>query len=151
LEDTLAPALEYPFDPNEVISLLVWDKFTPDQPVTWHGSLQPIFQQYANLYPIMSRFVDLSDYNSVIANRQVLSIAFGLDFGNPNYMPVTRDLSGDKQKAILAWLKNPSEGTPPTTPAQSAKTQDSAAASDALPGRGGKAAFYSRLQSRRKR
>jgi len=153
LEDTLAPPLAYPFDPNELVSLLVFDKFTPDQPITWYGSLQPIFQQYANLYPIMSRFVDLSDYNSVVANRRMLSVAFGLDFGDPNYMPVTRDLSGDKRKAILDWLKNPLDGTPPPTlasPAPPAKANGSADVSNDLPGRGGKAAFYSRLKTRRK-
>ena len=39
-------------------------------------ALQPIFQQYANLYPVMQGFLDLSDYDSVVANRQLLLMAF---------------------------------------------------------------------------
>ena len=30
-------------DPYEFISLLLWDEFTPDEPITWYGSMQPIF------------------------------------------------------------------------------------------------------------
>jgi len=150
LEDTLAPGLAYPFDPGEFISLLVWDTFNPDHPVTWYGSLQPIFQQYANLYPIMSRFVDLADYDSVVANRHMLAVAFGLDPGDPNYMPVTRDLSGDKRKGILEWLKNPLKGTPRVALAPPAVVKESASTPEELPGRGGKAAFYTQLRARRK-
>jgi hypothetical protein len=66
-------------------------------------------------------------------------------------MPVTRDLSGDKRKAILAWLENPLRGEPPVASAVPAKAPDNVSAPDELPGRGGKAAFYSRIQAGRKR
>ncbi len=91
------------------ISLLIWSGFTPSNPVTW-DDLQPTFQQYANLYPVMNRFLNLGDYNSVAANADLLSLAFSLDVGNPNSMPVTRDLSPAKRAAILSWLKNPLPG-----------------------------------------
>jgi hypothetical protein len=119
LEETLIPGAGYPFNPGEFVSLLVWNAFEPDDPPTWYGSLQPIFQQYRNLYPVMDRFLDLSDYKSVAANREVLLVVFGLDVHDPNSMPVTRDLSAAKRRAIIRWLSEPGPdglpllGTPP--------------------------------------
>jgi hypothetical protein len=111
-----------PPNPADEISLLVWTAFKPDNPVTWYGSIQPIFQLYENLYPVMKRFISLGNYDQVCANVRLLSFAFGLDPSNPNYMPVTRDLSEAKRKAILAWLNSPVDGkpllgTPPTAAA----------------------------------
>ena len=109
---------DYPVNPWDFVSLLVWDQFVPDDPITWYGSLQPIFQQYANLYPVMQRFLDLSSFDSICANLQILCLAFGLNMDNPNSMPVTRDLSASKRKAILKWLTTldadgkPALGTP---------------------------------------
>ncbi len=112
LEETIyTPAGPYPFNPWDYVSLLVWDDFRIDEPPTWLGGLQPIFQQYANLYPVMSRFLDLASYESVVENRRLLLLAFGLGVDDPNSMPVTRDLSDAKRKAILRWLS--AEGTPP--------------------------------------
>ncbi|WP_263352906.1 hypothetical protein [Acidicapsa acidisoli] len=93
-------------DQQEFISMLLWDDFTPDEPITWYGSMEPIFQQYANLYPVMARFLNLASYDDICANRnvQLLRMAFGLEESDPNVMPVTRDLSGAKRKAILRWL-----------------------------------------------
>lgn len=95
------------------ISVLLWSGFAPGNPLTW-DDLQPIFQQYANLYPVMSRFLNLADYDAVVANRDLLSLVFGLDPANPNAMPVTRDLSPAKRTAILSWLKDPLPGTKST-------------------------------------
>ncbi|MEY4484954.1 MAG: hypothetical protein RL693_2406 [Verrucomicrobiota bacterium] len=91
------------------ISILLWSGFTPANPVTW-TDLQPIFQQYANLYPVMNRFLDLGNYEAVVKNARLLLLAFGLNPADPNSMPVTRDLSPAKRDAILAWLKNPLPG-----------------------------------------
>jgi hypothetical protein len=113
------PASQWQF-----ISLLVWDTFTPDDPITWWGSMQPIFQQYANLYPIMSRFLDMGDYNQVSQPHpaHMLYLAFSLDVANPNSMPVTRDLSWAKRQAILKWLKGPNpNATPPPPPLEGTK------------------------------
>jgi hypothetical protein len=95
---TLSPVNQWNF-----ISFLVWSGFAPGTPVTWHD-VAPVFQQYANLYPAMSRFLDLGNYYSVVANAHLLQLAFGLDPSDPNSMPVTRDLSPAKRKAILSWL-----------------------------------------------
>lgn len=94
----------YPLNPWNFISLLLFDDFHADEPPTWWGSLQPILQRYANLYPVMDQFLNLADYESVCANRELLLLAFGLEPEHPNAMPVIRDLSAAKRKAILRWL-----------------------------------------------
>lgn len=88
------------------ISILLWSGFTASDPVVWED-VEPIFQQYANLYPVMNRFLNLGDYNAVVANKGLLTLAFSLDTANPNSMPVTRDLSPAKRTAILSFLANP--------------------------------------------
>lgn len=88
------------------VSFLVWSGFTASDPVTWRD-LAPIFQQYANLYPVMNRFLNLGDYDQVVANAGLLQLAFGLNPADPNSMPATRDLSPAKRNAILSWLANP--------------------------------------------
>jgi hypothetical protein len=134
----IRPALAAPdgdgnpvINPWNFISLLLWNAFVPDSPITWYGSLQPIFDQYANLYPVMQGFLDLSSYDSVVENKDLLLLAFGLEVTDPNSMPVTRDLSPAKRTAIIAWLKHagpdgkplmgaqpPSGGPPAATVAQ---------------------------------
>jgi hypothetical protein len=48
--------------------------------------------------------VDLADERSVTAQAQRLELAFNLDVNDPNYMPVTRDLSPGKRDTLLAYL-----------------------------------------------
>ena len=101
------------YDPADFVSLLVFDPYAvpPDGP-TWY-SLQPIWQQYANLYPIMGRLLNLAAYENVAAHASLLAFAFGLPAEDPNHMPVTRDLSPGKRAAILQWLSEPgTDGTP---------------------------------------
>jgi hypothetical protein len=108
-------------NPSDFISVLLFSGWQPDDPITWNGSLQPIFLQFYTLYPVMARFLDLSDYQSVSANVLPLTLAFGLPIEDPNTMPVTRDLSAAKRAAILSWLQSPGpdgkpllgEGPPP--------------------------------------
>jgi hypothetical protein len=95
-----------PVNPWNFISVLLWSAFTHDIPITWHGSIHPIFQMFRNLYPAMDRFLDLSSYDDICAHRELLILAFSLDTSNPNSMPVTRELSYAKRTAILKWLKN---------------------------------------------
>lgn len=145
-----------PLNPWNFVSILLWSGFAPKTPgaPTWFDDLQPIFQQYANLYPVMNRFLDLGDYASVVANRRLLLLAFGLDAGNPNVMPVTRDLSPAKRQAILQWLQQPSppQGTPPpAAKARQMAKKTAAAPPSAVMPRGGKTAALARrvvLQSR---
>lgn len=134
------------------ISFLLWSGYTPASPVTW-TDVQPIFQQYANLYPVMIRFLNMADYDSVKAHAGLLSLAFGLDVSDPNSMPVTRDLSPAKRAAILAWLQNPLPGpvTPATRSVEAESLAMAAPAGAAAPPKGGKAAAAARrliLQAR---
>lgn len=107
------------------VSFLVWSGFTAASPVTW-TEVEPIFRQYGNLYPVMLRFLDLTSYESVTANIELLQLAFTLDPSNPNAMPVTRDLSPAKQAAILAFLADPQPGTPPPAKVAECETEVSA-------------------------
>ena len=90
----------------DYIVFLLHDEYqVPEQP-TWIDHIQPILEQYNNLYPIMSkRLVDLSNYESVKEHRGILELAFSLPISDPNYMPVTRDLSRPKQETLLKWLR----------------------------------------------
>ena len=150
LADSLAYALQYPVNPSDFISILLWGGFTSDSPPTWFGSIQPLLQQYANLYPVMSRFLDLSDYDSVCANLTPLRRAFSLPLTDPDSMPVTRDLSNAKRKAILTWLgpegstERPLKGTPAPAAASQAGKRAQIPMGAVVATHGGKAAAAAR-------
>ncbi|XP_035682166.1 uncharacterized protein LOC118419733 isoform X2 [Branchiostoma floridae] len=85
--------------------------FTPGE-VTWYEHVYPIFQQYANLYPVMKPMINLASYEDVTGKLKLLRHALNdLPVAHSNYMPVTRDLSPQKRKMILSWLDNPLLGT----------------------------------------
>jgi hypothetical protein len=108
LEPTIvSPGSPYPFNQWNFISALVWSGFEPDEPPTWHGAIEPVLRQYANLYPVMRDFLDLGDYKQVCAQARWLAIAFGRGIDDPASMPVSRDLSAAKRKALLRWLTEP--------------------------------------------
>jgi hypothetical protein len=156
LEETVAtPGEQYPFNPWLFVSLLVWNDFQPHTPPTWHDDLQPIFQQYRNLYPVMDPFLDLADPASLWEHRAELRTVFGLPLTDPNSMPVTRDLSPAKRQAIQTWLSAsaPVIGEPAQVlvPAGAAvRPTSSAAPSSRAPqaGRGGKLAAAARRLGR---
>ncbi|MBI3234487.1 MAG: hypothetical protein HYZ42_10690 [Bacteroidetes bacterium] len=73
---------------------------------TWDSFIQPIMQQYANLYPLMSKGIfNLADKNVVDSNAEILKLVFSKDPHDSNYMPATRDLSAYKKKVILDYLQ----------------------------------------------
>jgi hypothetical protein len=133
------------------VSVLLWSGYQAPNPLTWE-SVQPIFQQYANLYPVMARFLDLASFDQVVAAARVLKLAFSLPMADPNTMPVTRDLSPLKRAAILAWLDNPLKGSAkaaggthvaaaaPAAPATTEQTRN-------LMSRGGKTAAAARRRA----
>jgi hypothetical protein len=92
-----------PADSNSILSLLVHDAF--DAPPTW-DNIAPIMAQYAKLYPIMAALgVQLDNPDSLRAHKPALLRVLNYPIEDPRYMPVVRDLSDDKRKAILAWLE----------------------------------------------
>ncbi len=92
---------------SRILNALVWSGYTAPANPTWTNDVQPILQQYADLYPVMKQFVDLSSFSSVVAAKTMLQKVFGLPTTDPLYMPVTRDLSAAKKAMILNWLNNP--------------------------------------------
>ena len=93
--------------PSGHVNALVWDAYPQPECPTWLDHVQPIFRQYANLYPAMKPILDLADYESVRAKTKLLRSVFALPETDPNYMPVTRDLSGPKRRMIQNWLQAP--------------------------------------------
>lgn len=137
-----------PVNASDFISVLLWSGYTIPASPTW-DDIQPIFQQYANLYPVMLRFLNMADFDSVVKTAGLLTLAFSLDIQDANSMPVTRDLSPAKRQAILTWLKNPLPGTKTATraaPQIDAATQAAAptGSAPASAARGGKAAAIAR-------
>ena len=103
------PAVGSVQNPSQILSALVFSGYTiPDEP-DWLMDARPILQQYANLYPVMRPIVDLDDYASVVSRREILRLVFSKPETDPNYMPVTRDLSRARREMLLKWL----EGSPP--------------------------------------
>ena len=47
----------------------------PNKP-TWMRDVQPIFQQYANLYPVMRPILDLANYADVVSKLSILKNVF---------------------------------------------------------------------------
>jgi hypothetical protein len=116
-------------NPSNFLSILVWNDFVSDEPPTWHGSMRRVCEQYGNLYPWMTNSgpkLDLADYARIAdadARKDIIDV-LSLSSANAHYMPVTRDLSESRRKALLRWLKEvgadgrPLLGTPPATAAQ---------------------------------
>jgi hypothetical protein len=109
----------YAVNPWNFISVLAYSQTDMPADITWYGEIEPIFKQYGNLYPIMSKhLVDLGNYDSVFEHRQILRLAFALPRTDPNHMPVTRDMSSSMRDVILKWLDGPMpKGTPVRRPA----------------------------------
>lgn len=109
-------------NPNDFISLLVWDVYTAAADLRWFPQMQPIFQQYGNLYPFMDTIIDLRSYPAVAKNAKQIAAVFSLPPTDPHYMPVTRDMSAAKSKAAVKWLTTPGpnglpvQGTGPKKP-----------------------------------
>jgi hypothetical protein len=102
-----APAVGSVQNPSDILNVLVFSGYkVPEQP-TWMEDVRPIFQQYANLYPVMRPIVDLGNYASVVARKKLLRNVFSSPVTDPNYMPVTRDLSRAKREMLLKWLQRP--------------------------------------------
>jgi hypothetical protein len=106
-------------NPSNFISILLWSKVEiPAEPIWW-DHVQPIFKQYAGLYPVMKDIINLADYDDVVDNKERISAAFMVPEDDVRYMPVTRDLSPAKRQMILTWFETtgnagrPNLGMPP--------------------------------------
>jgi hypothetical protein len=72
----------------------------------WATDILPILRQYANLYPVMThQLFDLADEMAVRMHARHMLLAMERPITDPNYMPVTRDLSGPRRDMIVDWLR----------------------------------------------
>jgi hypothetical protein len=91
----------------DLVVLHVRDAYNPPARPTWVDDVRPLFAQYGNLYPIMShRLVDLGDYDAVREHAAVIELAFSQALGDPNHMPVTRELPETRRAMLLSWLRD---------------------------------------------
>ena len=95
------------WQPSGLSGKLKWKKFLERNNKKHKPFIHPIFRPYANLYPIMGNVVNLDDYYDCTKNLRALSRCFNESFDSPYFMPVTRDISGQKLAVIRAWLDNP--------------------------------------------
>lgn len=96
------PIIQQTFDQ---ISVLVFSTFKASEHPTWE-EVQPIWKQYANLYPIMSKgLFDFSNQEVCDANAHILQFVLSKPITDPDHMPVTRDLSAGKRGALLRYLE----------------------------------------------
>ncbi len=101
------PAPGVVHNPSQILSALVWSTYkAPDKP-DWLADVRPVLQQYANLYPVMDPIVDMDNYASLMGKRLLLRTALDAPITDPNYMPVTRDLSNAKRMMLRKWLDRP--------------------------------------------
>ena len=89
------------------LNVLVWSRYQAPDVVDWLNDVRPIFQQYANLYPVMRPIVDLANYASIVSRLEIMKSVFRAKLTDPNYMPVTRDLSLAKHNMLRHWLERP--------------------------------------------
>ncbi|XP_065054621.1 uncharacterized protein LOC135683325 [Rhopilema esculentum] len=83
----------------------VYSQFSYPEDITWSDHIRPIFQTYANLFPVMnSRSLDLGNYFDVVEHKSIISTSMSLPMSHPSFMPATRDLSKKKRRMILKWL-----------------------------------------------
>ncbi|MBC9726300.1 ferritin-like domain-containing protein [Streptomyces sp. TRM68367] len=75
----------------------------PERP-TWVRDVQPVLQQYANLYPAMRDVFDLGNYGQVVSHAAYMRKSLLAPRESPHHMPVTRDLSPGKRDTIVKWL-----------------------------------------------
>jgi Ferritin-like len=94
-------------DNSLMLSALVFSGYQASEVPTWLRDVRPIFQQYADLYPVMKPFLDLGDFGAVVRMRKLLRNVFAAPITDPNAMPVTRDLSAAKRAMLLKWLDRP--------------------------------------------
>ena len=94
---------------NVLLTFLAFTTTDYTRPYTWVDHVQPIFEQVHHLHYIMRTILDLSNFTEVTSsyNRELLRISFEKEITDPNYMPVTRDLSPTKRLMVLEWLENP--------------------------------------------
>lgn len=105
----------FPPDPNNFVSVLVFNAYPQPTNPTW-SDVQPVFAQYAKLYPFMTNLINLASYSEVVNNLSAIKGVLSLPPTDPRYMQVTRDMSPGKVSMILKWIELGAPPAPGTGP-----------------------------------
>lgn len=102
-------AIQQPYDK---LAIVVFSTFpAPDQSIDlehprWED-VQPILQQYANLYPVMSKgLFDFSKREVADSAAFIMQFVFDKPIDDPDQMPVTRDLSSTKRQMLINYFRD---------------------------------------------
>src|ERR1043166_962117 len=98
------PVPDFHMDPNDVISVQIYQQNHIEGTPTWTNGIGNILRQYGMLYPIMGQF-ELWTYEGVYENREKIQRVLGLNISQPLFMPVTRDLSAIRCQLIMDWFR----------------------------------------------
>jgi hypothetical protein len=91
-------------EPEGLLAVRIFDPCPVPARPTWVRDVQPILQQYSNLYPSMNAILDLGNYNHVVRHQTYIRRTLLAPQESPNHMPVTRDLSPGRRDMIVKWL-----------------------------------------------
>ena len=88
-------------------AVLLFSTFAAPETPSWED-VEPILTQYANLYPVMSKgLFDFSKQAVADANAHIMYFVFSnMDVNDPDYMPVTRDMSYSKRQMLIQYFAN---------------------------------------------
>ncbi|MGW0532198.1 ferritin-like domain-containing protein [Streptomyces sp. NPDC003032] len=95
---------EGPGEPEGRLSVRLFSHHKAPERPTWVRDVQPVLQQYANLYPAMHDVFDLGHYGHVTEHSVYITKTLLAPRESPHHMPVTRDLSPGKRDTIVKWL-----------------------------------------------
>jgi hypothetical protein len=97
------PVEGYNQDPDDLISVQIYQQTPITGTPTWRNGIGDILRQYGMLYPIMGQF-RLWTYGGVVENNAKIARVLRLDASLPLHMPATRDLSSIRCNLILSWF-----------------------------------------------
>ena len=67
-------------------AIKVFSNVSYTRPYTWVQDIEPIFSQYAQLYPVMMHVVNMSNYTDVKLRVRSLLYAMSIDVSHPSYV-----------------------------------------------------------------
>lgn len=110
--------------PLDKIAVVIYSSFpAPEQRIdledpSW-DDVKPILQQYANLYPVMSKgLFDFSNREVADSAAFIMHFVFNKSNDDPDQMPVTRDLSFTKRRMLVNYFRNVMQRTGKTLDSQ---------------------------------
>jgi hypothetical protein len=76
-----------------------------NEPITWDLILNNVLMNYGTVVPIMSKIIPFEESNWAEPNtlRYLLGVIDDANWGEPYYMPVTRELSANQRALLQKW------------------------------------------------